>query len=108
MSVPHAVVESELDFLLHVTRKILGSDPARVDVERRFAAVRIFIDQPQLRRIPRIPISGSDDAALSRARHSLEPPAEGEVYDLDVVNRDIRARVAAADPFRKLSFRNAP
>src|SRR5713101_6835054 len=44
MSVPNGIVEAELHFLLHVAGKVVRSDPAGMDVEGGFAAIRVSID----------------------------------------------------------------
>src|SRR4051794_8626024 len=55
MRVPDAVVKAELYLLLHVTGEVVGSDPARVNIERGFAAVGIGVDHLKLGRVPGIP-----------------------------------------------------
>ena len=71
VAVPHAVVEAELHFLLDVAGKIVGRDPTGVNVERRFAAVVVPVDKPQLRRIPGRAVGRADDSALAGASDAL-------------------------------------
>ena len=68
VAVPDAVVEAELHFLLDVAGEIVGRDPAGVNVERRFAAVVVLVDQPQLRRVPGRAVGRADDARAGRCR----------------------------------------
>ncbi len=42
VTIPHAIVEAKLHFLLDVAGEIVGRDPTGVDVEGRFAAVGNF------------------------------------------------------------------
>ncbi len=67
MRVPDAVVEAELHFLLDVAGKIVGRHPTGVNVEGRLAAVVVFVDEPQLGRVPRRTVGRSDNAALAGA-----------------------------------------
>ena len=65
VGVPDAVVEAELHFLLDVAGEVVGRHPARVDVERGLAAVRVGVDDLELHRVPGRPGGGADEAALA-------------------------------------------
>src|SRR6185503_16286914 len=79
MRVPHSVVESKLHLLFHVAWKVVRSHPARMNVECRLPMVVVAVDQPELGRIPRIPIRRSDDATLASAHHTLQATAKCKV-----------------------------
>ena len=49
----------------------------------------------------------ADQAALAGGSDRLQPAAEREVDQLDVVHRHVGARVAPGDPFGELAPRNA-
>ena len=103
VAVPHAVVEAELHFLLDVAGEIVGRDPTGVDVERRLAAVGVLVDQSAAASSPRCgPSAWPDQAALAGACHALQPSAEREVDQLDVMHGDVRAGIAPDDPLGEL------
>src|SRR5262245_23031708 len=108
MSVPDAVVESELDFLLNVAGKIVGGHPGGVDVEGGLARLSAgkFIDQSQLATVPGGTVGGTDDPALAGRRDRLQATSKGKVDQLDVVHGDIGAGIASGDPFRELASGN--
>src|SRR5262249_45344752 len=68
VGVPNAVVKAELHLLLDVAGEVVRRHPARVDVERRLAAVLVGVDELQLHGIPGRAIGGPDQAALTGGR----------------------------------------
>ena len=62
----------------------------------------ILVDQPQLRRVPGRAVGRPDHPALAGAVNALQPAAEREIDQLDVMHRHVRARIAAGDPFGEL------
>src|SRR6266446_2752623 len=108
VGVPDAVVEAELNLLLDVAGEVVGHDPARVDVERRFAFVRVRVNNAQLHGIPGRSTDWADLPTLAGRANAREPPAggKGEVNQLDVVHGDIGARIPALHPFGELAATN--
>ena len=106
MTVPHAVVEAKLHLLFHVAREIVGGDPAGVNIEGRLSTVRVVIDDPHLDRVPGVGIGRAHQASLPGGRHAVEPSAEGEIDQFEVMHGHVRAGVAAADPLGKLLTRD--
>src|SRR4051794_9122724 len=84
-----------------------------MDVEGGLAAIGIGVDHLELHGVPGIPARRTDQATLPVAGNAREPPAalpsplggqpECEVDELDVVDRDVGAGVAALDPFGELA-----
>src|SRR5579859_8270339 len=101
MRVPHTVIEAELHFLLDVAEKIIGRHPARVNVEGGLTSVRVEVDHLKLHRVPGRSVGWADEAALPGRRDPGQLPGrpEREINQFDVMDRDISARIAAADPF---------
>src|SRR5439155_1279128 len=64
VGVPDGVVEAELHLLLDVARKVIGRDPARVDVEGGLAGVRVPVDDLELHRVPRRAVRGADGFSM--------------------------------------------
>jgi len=106
VAVPRPIVETELHFLFDRARKVVRMDPARMDVERGLAAVAILVHEAELDRVPRVAIGRADDAALAGAGDRLQAPAERKVDELDVMHRDVGARIAPVDPFGELAGRD--
>ena len=104
MSVPNGIVEAELDFLFHVTGKIVRSDPAGMDVEGGFAAIRISVADLELHRVPSRAGRGPHQAALAGRTDAGQSPigAESEIDQLDIMHRHIGAGVSPGDPLGKL------
>src|SRR5207253_8445371 len=105
MGVPDAVIEAKLNLLLDVAGKIIGGDPAGVDVEGGLAPVGVCIDEVQLHRVPGRAIRWPDQAALAGGTHARKLPvgAEREVDQFEVVNGHVGPRIAAGDPLGKLT-----
>src|SRR5262245_3257117 len=109
MGVPDAVVETELDFLFDVARKIVGGHPRSVDVEGGLALflAGIFIDQSQLATIPGWSVGGADDSALAGRRDRLQASAERKIDQLDVMHGDVCSGITSGNPFGELASGNA-
>src|SRR5262249_6488621 len=105
VGVPDAVVEAELHFLLDVAGKVVRRDPAGVDVERRLAPVGVRVDNLELNAVPGGSIDGADEAALPGGSDPCQFPVrpEREVDELEVVDGDVSARVAARNPLGELA-----
>jgi hypothetical protein len=78
-----------------------------VDVEGGLAAVGVLVDQAELGGVPGVPVGRAHEAALARAGDGLEAAAEREVDELDVVDGDVGAGVAALDPLGELPLGDA-
>jgi hypothetical protein len=71
MGKPKAVVETELNLLLHIAGKVVRRDPTGVDIKRGFATALVFVDEAELGGIPGWAVLGSDQAALAGAGDAL-------------------------------------
>ncbi len=103
VAVPDAVVEAELDFLFDVAGEVVGGDPRRVDVEGGVATVVVFVNHPHLGAVPGGAVFRADEAALAGGGDGFQFAAEGEIDELDVMDGDVGAGIAADDPFGELS-----
>ena len=74
-----------------------------MNVESRFASVIVFVDHPQLRTVPCRAVTGSDDTTLACRRDRLQSAAKREIDQLDIMDRNVGARIATSDPFRELA-----
>src|SRR5262249_40984913 len=104
VGIPDGVVEAKLDLLLDVARKVIGRNPAGVNIECGFATVRVTINDLKLDGVPGRAGRGTDEAALAGRGDAVERPvqAEGEVDKLEVMHRDVGAGIAAANPLGEL------
>ena len=102
VTIPDAVIETELDFLFDVAGKVIGGDPGRVDIEGGFASIGVFVDEPELAGVPGAAVFGTYEASLSGAGDGFEFAAEGEVDEFDVVDCDVGTWISAGDPFGEL------
>src|SRR5439155_26083186 len=62
--VPDRVIKPELHFLLDVSRKVIGRDPAGVNVKRGLTGVRMPVHDLKLDGIPRRAFGRADKTAL--------------------------------------------
>src|SRR6266851_7898424 len=104
MSAPNGIVEAELHLLFDIAWKVVRSDPAGMDVEGGFTAIRVSIADLELNRVPSRSGRGSHQAALAGGANAGQPPigAEGEINQLDVMHRHVGPRVSTGDPLGKL------
>lgn len=63
VSIPDAVIETELDFLLHATGEIVGHHPARMDIKSRLPPIGVGVDNLKLNRVPSRAVRRSNQAA---------------------------------------------
>ena len=73
-----------------------------MDVERRLAAIGILIDEPHLHAVPGRAVLGAHQTALPGRGNRLQPSAEREVDQLQIVDGDIRTGVPSGDPLGEL------
>ena len=114
MGEPGGVFKTKLDFLVNIARKAIRIDPTGVDVEGRFAPVRIGVFDPQLDAVPGVSLRGTGNPALAGRAYPFKFPilsggdAKGEIDQFDIMDRDIGSRVPTRNPLGKLVAADLP